>query len=57
MLTRRISAIVGTLLTLLTLVGTSTTAHATETTDPTAATPSNLCEILSGCPWSRGLVR
>lgn len=53
MLTRRISAIIGTLLALLTLVGTSTTAHATETTDPTAATPSNLCEILSGCPWSR----
>ena len=53
MLTRRISAIVGTLLALLTLVETSTAAHATETTDPTAETPSNLCDILPICPQYR----
>ena len=53
MFTRRISAIIGALLALLTLVGTSTAAHATETTDPTAATPSNLCEILSVYPRYR----
>lgn len=53
MLTRRISAIVGALLALLTLVGTSTAAHATETTDPTAETPSNLCDIPPICPQYR----
>ena len=60
MFTRRISAIVGTLLALLTLVGTSTAAHAAETTDPTAEitdptaeTPGNLCDILPICPRYR----
>ena len=53
MFTRKISAIVGTLLALLTLAGTSTTAHATETPDSTAATPNNICEILPFCPRPR----
>jgi len=53
MLTRRISAIVGALLALLTLVGTPTAAHATETSHSAAATPSNFCDILPICPRSR----
>lgn len=53
MLTRRISAIVGALLALLTLVGTPTAAHATETSHSAAATPNNICEILPFCPRPR----
>ena len=53
MLTRRISAIVGALLALLTLVGTPTAAHATEPSHSAAATPSNFCDILPICPRSR----
>lgn len=53
MFTRRISAIIGTVLALLALLGTSTTAHATETPHSAAATPSNICEILPICPRSR----
>lgn len=50
MFTRKISAIVGTLLTLLTLVGTSTTAQANEIAAPeNTATPEIYCSIFLQC--------
>ena len=46
MLTRRISAIIGALLALLTLVGTPTTAKANEvTTQASATTPQIYCAL------------
>lgn len=50
MLTRRISAIVGTLLALLTLVGTPTAAKANEvTTQASATTPQIYCALFFQC--------
>jgi hypothetical protein len=51
MFTRKLSAIAGAILVLLTMFGASTTAHAAETSDSAAVTtPDNFCSIFSICP-------